>query len=234
MKVTEEWLKERYVDELELVEDIAKKANCGVANIRRYLKKWKIRRGKACITNGKTLVWNRGLTKDTDERLKNISEMHSGENNPMYGVSTWNAGLTKHDDPRLAQLSLLNKGKKHSVEVLKKMSNAKKGLRGDKTNRWKGGISYRKGYGVYRSTINGKRMYLHRIIAEQSLGRALLTDEHVHHIDRDKANNEPANLLVLNCDDHNRLHRAIEGGFVSAEQQKNWLRDNNIFYEEVL
>ena len=50
-------------------------------------------------------------------------------------------------------------------------------------------------------------MYVHHIIAEQILGRALLPDEHVHHKDCNKHNNQPENLMVFASNaDHIRFH----------------------------
>ena len=49
------------------------------------------------------------------------------------------------------------------------------------------GKSYTKTYGVHT----------HRIVAEQMLGRKLLAGEVVHHIDADRRNNSPDNLMVF-------------------------------------
>ncbi len=38
--------------------------------------------------------------------------------------------------------------------------------------------------------------YEHRLVAEQSLGRKILSTEIVHHIDHNQQNNDPANLKV--------------------------------------
>lgn len=46
----------------------------------------------------------------------------------------------------------------------------------------------------------------HRVIAEQVLGRKLLSSEHVHHIDGNKHNNDPKNLAVLTRLEHLRTH----------------------------
>ncbi len=37
--------------------------------------------------------WNKGLTKNNSPILKNLSEKHKGENNPMYGKVPWNKGV---------------------------------------------------------------------------------------------------------------------------------------------
>ena len=39
-------------------------------------------------------------------------------------------------------------------------------------------------------------VYLHRVIAEQTIGRKLRPGELVHHRDGDKTNNSPENLVV--------------------------------------
>lgn len=68
----------------------------------------------------------------------------------------------------------------------------------------------------YRITSNGyveitrgvyKGNLLHRIVAEICLGRPLQDFEAVHHIDGDKTNNAPWNLLVMDKKEHVSMHR---------------------------
>ena len=60
------------------------------------------------------------------------------------------------------------------------------------------GESYPKYYGRHE----------HRVVAEDKLGRPLAPGEIVHHIDGDKRNNTPANIVVLHSQSaHIALHR---------------------------
>lgn len=56
---------------------------------------------------------------------------------------------------------------------------------------------------------NGKKVRAHRWIMEQHIGRRLLSNEVVHHIDGDPLNNELSNLLVMDETEHQRLHKRI-------------------------
>lgn len=62
----------------------------------------------------------------------------------------------------------------------------------------------------YASSMKGNNwdgyVYEHILIAEKKLGRVLREDECVHHLDFDRSNNHPINLLVLLKSEHLRLH----------------------------
>ena len=46
----------------------------------------------------------------------------------------------------------------------------------------------------------------HRMIMERILGRKLSAEEIVHHIDGNKWNNDPSNLMILTREEHARVH----------------------------
>ena len=60
--------------------------------------------------------------------------------------------------------------------------------------------------------IKSGSKHLHRIVAENYLGRPLTSDEVVHHIDLNKHNNEPSNLAVLPSQAY---HMSVHQGKVS-------------------
>lgn len=66
--------------------------------------------------------------------------------------------------------------------------------------------------------VNGVKYDLHRLIAEQKIGRKLKPNEVVHHIDGDKLNNDPDNLCVMTRGEHARLH--LKGKPISEEQKR--------------
>lgn len=59
-------------------------------------------------------------------------------------------------------------------------------------------------------------VYEHIVMAEEDLGRLLRKDEEVHHLDLDRSNNRPSNLIVLSKKAHRKLHKWIQNGaFIS-------------------
>lgn len=81
--------------------------------------------------------------------------------------------------------------------------------------RWNGGVMHTsQGYiaikvpkGHHLRQAHGYA-YEHKLVAEQMLGRHLMSGEVVHHKNRDRADNQPENLVVLMNGDHVRLHAA--------------------------
>lgn len=53
-------------------------------------------------------------------------------------------------------------------------------------------------------------VYQHRLVMEKMIGRYLTQEEVVHHIDEDKQNNDPSNLMLFENDAvHQRHHREL-------------------------
>jgi len=50
-------------------------------------------------------------------------------------------------------------------------------------------------------------VYYHRHVASLKLGRWLRSGEHVHHIDGNRENNSPDNLIVLSNSEHQKMHK---------------------------
>ncbi len=83
----------------------------------------------------------------------------------------------------------------------------------EKNPNWRGGrtitqhgyVLLRVGTGHHLADIRGYA-YEHRVVAEQVLGRGLKPDEKAHHIDEDRQNNSPGNILVVNGNHGHYVH----------------------------
>ena len=58
----------------------------------------------------------------------------------------------------------------------------------------------------YGKDSDGRYRRIYRLMIEQQLGRRLTPEEHVHHIDGNHSNNDPANLVVLLKHVHHQTH----------------------------
>lgn len=63
----------------------------------------------------------------------------------------------------------------------------------------------------HRASTDGY-VYQHILVAEKGLGRKLRSDEVVHHLNFNRADNTSANLLVLTEEQHIRLHVWLRSG----------------------
>jgi hypothetical protein len=82
--------------------------------------------------------------------------------------------------------------------------------------------NWRKGYHInedgYREVScrkagsNHRYCKEHRVVFEAILGRPLRPDEIVHHLNGDKLDNRPANLVLVSRAEHQRLHASASGG----------------------
>lgn len=72
--------------------------------------------------------------------------------------------------------------------------------------------NYRLGTGEGKTYTKYYGKHTHRLVAEQALGRELLPDEIVHHIDGNKRNNDLSNLAVMTQSEHAKIHAAERRG----------------------
>jgi hypothetical protein len=97
---------------------------------------------------------------------------------------------------------------------------------GDIGPSYKGGIKLSRGYRFIAVQDDGRHKrdrdgYVaeHRIVASELIGRMLLPGEEVHHINFNKLDNRPDNLVVFGCgSDHTKFHKYLErvGAFASG------------------
>lgn len=108
------------------------------------------------------------------------------------------------------------KGQIFTKEHRKKLSEAKIGkpgpwlgkkrpsMTGENNHNYKGGTHSNNGY--IRLGTQDKR-YQHRKVMEDYLGRELTREEHVHHIDGNKTNNNIENLMLFATNsEHQKYH----------------------------
>lgn len=77
------------------------------------------------------------------------------------------------------------------------------GLEGESNPRWRGGqTTLKSGYIVDNKT----KKYVHRLVMEKKIGRELLPNEHIHHINHNRGDNSPENLVILSPEEHGRYH----------------------------
>ena len=100
-----------------------------------------------------------------------------------------------------------------------KISEAAKTRSPDKHSHWKGGVAA--GVGGRRRIYVGRdhpmaqsKGYVleHRLVMAGVLGRFLLPEENVHHINGDHGDNRSENLLVVTRSEHMQIHNLVRNG----------------------
>jgi HNH endonuclease len=83
------------------------------------------------------------------------------------------------------------------------------------------GALLRNGY-IYLQ-VDGRRVLQHIYVAEQALGRRLPRGAQVHHVDENRANNRPDNLVICPSAAYHRLiHMRVRA--LNACGNPNWLK----------
>lgn len=63
--------------------------------------------------------------------------------------------------------------------------------------------------GYHRIQMDKKPILEHRYVMQQIVGRQLKRDEHVHHIDGNRLNNKPENLILTTPQNHRKEHASF-------------------------
>lgn len=124
----------------------------------------------------------------------------------------------KHTDESKLKMSKSRTGKKLSEEHKKHISEAHMGLEvGDKNPSWKGGrVKDDDGYIFIHSPKHPyrnshKHVLEHRLIMEKHIGRYLLSNEQVHHINGITDDNRIENLMLFaNNSEHTKYHKYLK------------------------
>lgn len=111
--------------------------------------------------------------------------------------------MKRYDIPRRKHSEKFIHGQEFSKEFIEAQEAA--GKTGEGHPAWKGG-SFIDKQGYRHIYVDGKYRREHRLVVEKLLGRKLTGDEDVHHKDKDRLNNDPENLEVLDKSTHNELH----------------------------
>jgi len=132
------------------------------------------------------------------ETRKKISLALKGEKNPWWG--------RHHSKETRLKMQKIATGRCCSEETYKKLRENHADVRGEKNPRWKGGLSfepYTTGWTkLLKESIRLRDCYTCQLCGELQNGEKF----HIHHIDYDKKNCDPRNLITLCCKCHSKTN----------------------------
>lgn len=149
---------------------------------------------------------------------KTIDGIRSAEHNERIGATNHARFVEKFDHDLLTKMQSMRADGAELAEIAeatgKSTSTVSRWLRNGcerRQNATQGksrqrGKPYLKAHGYVCLTINGRSVYQHIHVAEKALGRSLRSGEVVHHINRNRSDNRPENLLVCSDRYHRDLH----------------------------
>lgn len=104
--------------------------------------------------------------------------------------------------------------------------------KGENHPNWKGGKMIRMGYDCIRMVdhpnANCGYVFVHRLLAEQKLGRYLEPGETVHHINGDRRDNRIENIQIVTHREHGRIHNGNPGEAFDKYDNEVWLREQAV------
>ena len=158
-----------------------------------------------------------GIYKRSEETKKKMSEAlkgnqrtlgykHTQEEKRRRSLRMKGKHLSEETKQKIREANIGNKnglGYKHTKEAKKKLSEA---FRGSKGNNWRGGLSFEfysiDWTGTLRRSIRERDHYICQICGELQSDKAF----DVHHIDYNKKNCNPDNLITLCRKCHNKTN----------------------------